>query len=142
MIFLFERLIHSKTRRSLASLERPLLTLRYKDLEGQTIDYGEFRLAQIEAFKGGDKMDLLDPLKQYFGFTSFRQGQEEIISTLLNQKDVLRSCQLVMAKVYVNQLTGYLQDGMVLIVSPLLSLMEDQVGQLQNEEREKGIGCL
>lgn len=53
--FPFERLIHSETRRSLASLERPLLTLRYKDLEGQTIDYGEFRLAQIEAFKGGDK---------------------------------------------------------------------------------------
>ncbi|MGM0147338.1 helix-turn-helix domain-containing protein [Enterococcus sp. AZ162] len=53
--FPFERLIHSETRRSLASLDRPLLTLRYKDLEGQTIDYGEFRLAQIEAFKGGDK---------------------------------------------------------------------------------------
>ncbi|MDA9461750.1 helix-turn-helix domain-containing protein [Enterococcus mundtii] len=52
--FPFERLIHSETRRSLASLDRSLLTLRYKDLVGQAVDYGEFRLAQIETFKGGD----------------------------------------------------------------------------------------
>lgn len=52
--FPFERLIHSETRRSLASLDQSLLTLRYKDLVGQAVDYGEFRLAQIETFKGGD----------------------------------------------------------------------------------------
>ncbi|MBO1301174.1 MULTISPECIES: helix-turn-helix domain-containing protein [Enterococcus] len=53
--FPFERLIHSETRKALASLDRPLLTLKYKDLDVQTVDYGEFRLAQIERFKGGSK---------------------------------------------------------------------------------------
>ncbi|NBA62057.1 RecQ family ATP-dependent DNA helicase [Enterococcus mundtii] len=82
-------------------------------------------------------MDLLDPLKQYFGFSSFRQGQEEIISTLLNQKDVLAILPTGNGKSLCYQLTGYLQDGTVLIVSPLLSLMEDQVGQLQKRGEKR-----
>ncbi|MDK4211600.1 RecQ family ATP-dependent DNA helicase [Enterococcus mundtii] len=82
-------------------------------------------------------MDLLDPLKQYFGFSSFRQGQEEIISTLLNQKDVLAILPTGNGKSLCYQLTGYLQEGMVLIVSPLLSLMEDQVGQLQKRGEKR-----
>ncbi|WP_206859332.1 RecQ family ATP-dependent DNA helicase [Candidatus Enterococcus mangumiae] len=84
-------------------------------------------------------MELVDPLKQYFGFSSFRPGQEEIISTLLNQKDVLAILPTGNGKSLCYQLTGYLQEGLVLIVSPLLSLMEDQVGQLQKRGEKRVI---
>lgn len=76
-------------------------------------------------------MSLKDELQKRFGFTSFRSGQEEIIQSLLNDQDVLAVLPTGNGKSLCYQLTGYLREGMVIIVSPLLSLMEDQVMQLQ-----------
>lgn len=76
-------------------------------------------------------MNLSAELKRYFGFSTFRPGQEEIIQTLLDKDDVLAVLPTGNGKSLCYQLTGYLSEGLVIVVSPLLSLMEDQVMQLQ-----------
>lgn len=78
-------------------------------------------------------MTLQDELTKYFGFTSFRPGQEEIIQTLLKGQDVLAVLPTGNGKSLCYQLAGYLREGLVVVVSPLLSLMEDQVMQLQKQ---------
>ena len=80
---------------------------------------------------------LINELKKYFGFDSFRPGQEEIIQALLDGEDTLAILPTGTGKSLCYQLTGYLTDGMVLIVSPLLSLMEDQVTQLQKRGEKR-----
>ena len=80
---------------------------------------------------------LINELKKYFGFDSFRPGQEEIIQALLDGEDTLAILPTGTGKSLCYQLTGYLMDGMVLIVSPLLSLMEDQVTQLQKRGEKR-----
>lgn len=82
-------------------------------------------------------MKLKDELQKRFGFSSFRPGQEEIIDTLLNERDVLAVLPTGNGKSLCYQLTGYLKEGLVIIVSPLLSLMEDQVMQLQKQGEKR-----
>lgn len=82
-------------------------------------------------------MSLKDELQKRFGFTSFRSGQEEIIQSLLNDQDVLAVLPTGNGKSLCYQLTGYLREGIVIIVSPLLSLMEDQVMQLQKQGEKR-----
>lgn len=82
-------------------------------------------------------MSLKDELQKRFGFPSFRSGQEEIIQSLLNDQDVLAVLPTGNGKSLCYQLTGYLREGMVIIVSPLLSLMEDQVMQLQKQGEKR-----
>ncbi|MBS4199535.1 ATP-dependent DNA helicase RecQ [Bacillus sp. FJAT-49732] len=72
-----------------------------------------------------------EALKKIFGFTSFRNGQEEIIDAVLNQSDVLAMLPTGTGKSLCYQLPGYVLKGAVLIVSPLISLMQDQVEQLR-----------
>ncbi|MFP7230585.1 ATP-dependent DNA helicase RecQ [Bacillus subtilis] len=74
---------------------------------------------------------LQQTLYQFFGFTSFKKGQEDIISSILSGKDTIAMLPTGGGKSLCYQLPGYMLDGMVLIVSPLLSLMEDQVQQLK-----------
>lgn len=76
-------------------------------------------------------MDLTKALQKYFSFQQFRIGQKEIIQSVLNGKDTLASLPTGTGKSLCYQLPGYLLDGLVLIVSPLLSLMQDQVEQLK-----------
>ncbi|MDQ0161500.1 RecQ family ATP-dependent DNA helicase [Bacillus alveayuensis] len=70
-------------------------------------------------------------LKQKFGIFSFRQGQKEIIEDILRKKDVIGLLPTGGGKSLCYQLPGYFLEGMVLIVSPLLSLMQDQVQQMK-----------
>lgn len=70
-------------------------------------------------------------LKAYFGYDSFRDGQEETITAALKGQDTLVLLPTGTGKSICYQLTGYLLEGTVVIVSPLLSLMQDQVEQLQ-----------
>lgn len=75
--------------------------------------------------------DLTSYLKEQFGFTSFRPGQAEIISAVLNGEDVLGVLPTGSGKTLCYQLPGRLLDGLVVVVEPLLALMEDQVSRLQ-----------
>ncbi|MGC3959616.1 MAG: DNA helicase RecQ [Verrucomicrobiota bacterium] len=74
---------------------------------------------------------LLQPLKQYFGFGSFRPLQEEIICDLLNGKDVFAVLPTGGGKSLCFQLPALVRPGLTVVVSPLIALMKDQVDALQ-----------
>ncbi|WP_339175836.1 ATP-dependent DNA helicase RecQ [Solibacillus sp. FSL R5-0691] len=76
-------------------------------------------------------MNLQSALKQHFGYDAFRPGQEEIIKNIVAGRDVVAILPTGMGKSLCYQLPGYLFQKPVLIVSPLLSLMQDQVDQLK-----------
>ncbi|MBD8031989.1 RecQ family ATP-dependent DNA helicase [Solibacillus merdavium] len=82
-------------------------------------------------------MNLQGALKQYFGYDTFRSGQEEIIGNILKGKDVVAILPTGMGKSLCYQLPGYLFQKPVLIVSPLLSLMQDQVDQLKQRGEKR-----
>ena len=79
-------------------------------------------------------------LLEKFHFSSFRQGQKEIIEDLVKGKNVMAMLPTGAGKSVCYQLPGYILDGTVLIVSPLLSLMEDQVQQLKSRGEKNVIG--
>lgn len=76
-------------------------------------------------------MELEKILYEKFSYTQFRKGQKEIIQSILNEKDTLALLPTGTGKSLCYQLPGYLMKGMVLIISPLLSLMQDQVEQMK-----------
>ena len=76
-------------------------------------------------------MQLEQTLAKYFGYTTFRPGQKEVIEAVVEGKDVIALLPTGMGKSLCYQLPGYLFSKPVLIVSPLLSLMQDQVEQLK-----------
>ncbi|MDQ0219022.1 ATP-dependent DNA helicase RecQ [Peribacillus cavernae] len=77
-------------------------------------------------------MNLEKQLHTHFGFNTFRPGQKEIISSLLNGQHTLGMLATGTGKSLCYQLTGYILKKPVLIVSPLLSLMQDQAEQLKH----------
>ena len=68
-----------------------------------------------------------DQLKSVFGYDSFRAGQEELINTLLNGRDVLGVMPTGAGKSLCYQLPSIMSDGVSLVVSPLIALMNEQV---------------
>ena len=74
---------------------------------------------------------LLPLLKQFFGYTSFRPLQEEIISDSLAGKDVLAILPTGGGKSLCFQLPALARPGLTVVVSPLIALMKDQVDSLQ-----------
>jgi len=78
-----------------------------------------------------DSPNLLALLKQYFGFTSFRPLQEEIIRDSLAGKDVFALLPTGGGKSLCFQLPALARDGLTVVVSPLIALMKDQVDALQ-----------
>ena len=79
-------------------------------------------------------MELESLLKQYFGYTSFRPGQHEVIQTLLDGRDCLAIMPTGAGKSICFQLPALIQPGVTLVISPLISLMKDQVDSLVNQE--------
>ena len=74
---------------------------------------------------------LFAPLKQYFGFASFRPLQEEIIRDALAAKDVFAVLPTGGGKSLCFQLPALVRPGLTVVVSPLIALMKDQVDALQ-----------
>lgn len=74
---------------------------------------------------------LLPLLKQYFGFTSFRPLQQEIIRDALAGKDVFALLPTGGGKSLCFQLPAMAREGLTVVVSPLIALMKDQVDALQ-----------
>ena len=78
----------------------------------------------------GDMTQAAATLKSVFGYDSFRPGQEEIVAAVLAGKDVLAVMPTGSGKSLCYQLPAVLDGGLTIVVSPLIALMRDQVGQM------------
>jgi ATP-dependent DNA helicase RecQ len=72
-----------------------------------------------------------DTLKYFWGYDGFRDSQEEIIDSVINEKDTLVLC-LQEPENHLLSASCFVKEGTCLVISPLLALMKDQVNQLKS----------
>ena len=75
-------------------------------------------------------MNAVETLKEYFGYDSFREGQEDIIHAILEGRDILAIMPTGAGKSICYQVPALMLDGITVVISPLISLMQDQVKSL------------
>ena len=75
--------------------------------------------------------EAITTLRQHFGFDDFREGQREVVGSILDGKDAVVVMPTGSGKSLCYQLPAMILDGVTLVVSPLIALMKDQVDALQ-----------
>lgn len=83
--------------------------------------------------------DILDTLKNFFGFDGFKGNQEKIIKNLLNGRDTFVIMPTGGGKSLCYQLPALLSEGTAIVVSPLIALMKNQVDAIRGFSNETGI---
>lgn len=84
-------------------------------------------------------MDLHKALKRHFGFDSFKNNQEAVISSLLDGKDVFVLMPTGGGKSMCYQLPSLLMEGTAIVISPLIALMKNQVDAIRHMSQEDGV---
>ncbi|MFN8887527.1 MAG: DEAD/DEAH box helicase, partial [Cyclobacteriaceae bacterium] len=79
-------------------------------------------------------MTATEVLKKYWGYTSFRSPQDEIIQAVVDGKDVLAVLPTGGGKSICFQVPTMMMDGLCIVVTPLIALMQDQVAQLRKND--------
>ena len=82
--------------------------------------------------EGDKKVNAIETLKTYFGYDTFREGQEKIVEAILTNRDVLAIMPTGAGKSICYQIPALILPGITLVISPLISLMQDQVKALND----------
>ena len=78
-------------------------------------------------------MEALDILKKYWCHTSFRLNQKEVIDSIINIQDTLALLPTAAGKSICFQIPALIEEGICIVITPLLSLMEDQTNYLKSK---------